>query len=124
AEHFLDLEAIVVKSRHIALRSFKHRDVSGEAARGQKRRLKPERRGMTAMRRFGHGAGIGQQASRPRCRDTEGVRELIRVQLEDMSGRDGGAERTCGTGRMKSRRARLELPRRLANPALHFNAFD
>ena len=79
AEHLLDLEAIVVKSWHIALRSFEHRDVGGEAARGQKRRLKPQRRGMTAMRRFGHGAGIGEQAAGPRCRDTDGVRELIRI---------------------------------------------
>lgn len=41
-----------------------------------------------------------------------------------MPGRDRGAQWTDGTGRMKPRRARFELPRRLANPTLHFNAFD
>jgi len=35
AEHLLDLEAVVVESRHIALRGFEHCDVGGEAARGK-----------------------------------------------------------------------------------------
>ena len=79
---------------------------------------------MAAMRRFGHGAGIGQHAAGARGCDADGVRELSRIEFQEMSGRDRGAERTDGAGRMKPAGARLELAGGLANPALHLHAFD
>jgi hypothetical protein len=63
-------------------------------------------------------------ASRLPARDADGVREPIGIEPQEMSGRDRGAKRTHGAGRMKSRRACLELSRRLANPALHLHALD
>ena len=124
AEHLVDLEAIVVERRHVALRRFEHGRIRGEAARGEKRQLETERSGMAAMRRFGHGAGIGQYAAGARGCDADGVGELSRIEFQDMSGRDRRAERTDGAGRMKSARACLELSGGLANPALHLHAFD
>ena len=124
AEHLVDLEAVVVKRRHVALRRLEHRGIGGESARGEQCRLEPERRGVTAMRRFGHGAGIGEQAAGARGRNADGVGELSGLQLQEMSGSDRRAERTHRAGRMKAQRARLELSGGLANPALHLHAFD
>ena len=76
------------------------------------------------MGRFGHGAGVGEQASGARGGNADRVREPLGLEAEQMPARDRGAERPRCTGRMEARRARLVLARRLADPALHLDAFD
>ena len=124
AQHLLDLEAAVVEGRHVALRGLEHVDVGGEAALGQQRRLQAQRRGVAAVGRLGHGAGIGEQAAGPGGGDADGVGELAGVEPEQVPGRHRGAERTGGAGRMEADLARLELARRLPDPALHLHALD
>ena len=124
AQHLLDLEAGVVEGRHIALRGLEHVGVGGEAALGEQRRLQAQRRGMAAVRRFGHGAGIGEQAAGPARRRCRWRWRADRHRAQQVSGRHRGAERTRGAGRMKADLACLELSRRLADPALHLHALD
>ena len=76
-----------------------------------------------AIGRFGHGPGIGQQTAGPRRGYPERVAQFDYVKIEHMRRRHHGPHRPDLAGWVKARIARLELARRLADPALHLDAF-
>ena len=63
-------------------------------------------------------------AAAARGRDAERVCELLRVEPEQMSGRNGRAQRADHARLVEYQLARLELAARLADPTLDLDALD
>ena len=69
----LRLKAAIVKTRNDAFVRLEHVHVAGKAAAREQGRIQPLRRGIAAMRAFGHGADVGEQRAHARTGDAHGM---------------------------------------------------